>query len=240
MASYIISVVAGYVEVLHDLSATGNSDDKKEALKRARNSLPFGYVKDFQNSVGSSGLLKKLTESLRGMISARIGKDTLQNFMYDKLMGRATRANISNLNTVIKKYSPLLFLVAISVAGWFDELVAFESETAWGIQGEDAVATWFNNSTSRDMTPVKERTDINSENKNRRTRNIRQTFARNLKKLNDEESEAGLWFNTIAKVYLSLLGKQHCQNYSDGGDGGSNIGGGWEMARGRLRFTAQQ
>jgi len=236
MASYIISVLAGFVDALHDLSAAGL---KGEALKRARKSLPFGYVKDFQNSVGSSGLLKQLTESLRGMISARIGKDTLQRGSCKDLKCRETRANISDLNTVIKKYSPLLFLVAISVAGWFDELAACESETAWGIHGEDAVA-WLNKSIYRDMAPLRKRTDIATKRKKRIIKSFRQKFSRNLDKLNDEESEAGLWFNTIAKVYLSLLGKQHCQNYSDGGDGGSKRGGGWEMARGRLGFTAQQ
>ena len=113
MATFILSIVAGLIDALHELelpSITGACVAKKEALKRARKSFSYAYASTFKNPVGP---LKQLIDYVRGKMEARIGCDALQMQSQDVLKDRATRAGVSNLDKVIDESSPLLFLVAI-------------------------------------------------------------------------------------------------------------------------------
>jgi hypothetical protein len=223
MAFFILSVIAGFIDALHDLelpSVTGACVDKKEALKRARKSLPWAYVVSFQNSVGPlNQQLNQLIDYVSRKMEARIGSDALQMQSHELLKARATRANASDLDTVFQESSPLLFLVAIKVAGWFDELVAPPS--AWGIQGED-VANWLKMSRNRDLIPWRKRIDVRKDQIDKDIYNFLQRFRR-VKVWETDEAKARWWLINISKEYLVILGKHHVLNY--GGNGGGNGGG---------------
>ena len=233
MATFILSVVAGLIDALHELelpSITGACVAKKEALKRARKSFSYAYASTFKNPVGP---LKQLIDYVRGKMEARIGCDALQMQSQDLLKDRATRAGVSNLDKVIDEASPLLFLVAIIVAGWFDELVdtppaevSAGSESAW-VQGELAVDKWLDHSRNRDLVPWRMRMDVGKEQMEKDISNFLKRFRR-VKVWGSESHEemARRWLENISTEYVDNLGMDHVVNYSNGGGGGGGSGGG--------------
>ena len=230
MATFILSVVAGLIDALHELelpSITGACVAKKEALKRARKSFCYAYASTFKNPVGP---LKQLVDYVRGKMEARIGCDALQMQSQDLLKDRATRAGVSNLDKVIDEASPLLFLVAIIVAGWFDELVdtppaevSTGSESAW-VQGELAVSKWLDHSRNRDLVPWRMRRDVGKEQMEKDISNFLKRFRRVA--VESHEEMARRWLEYISTEYVDNLGMDHVVNYSNGGGSGGGSGAG--------------
>jgi hypothetical protein len=232
MATFILSVVAGLIDALHELelpSITGACVAKKEALKRARKSFSYAYASTFKNPVGP---LKQLIDYVRGKMEARIGCDALQMQSQDLLKDRATRAGVSNLDKVIDEASPLLFLVAIIVAGWFDELVdtppaevSAGSESAW-VQGEVAVDKWLDHSRNRDLVPWRMRRDVGKEQMEKDISNFLKRFRRVAVWGHESHEEiARRWLKYISTEYVNNLGMDHVVNYSNGGGSGGGSGG---------------
>ena len=240
MANYLSSVVAGFVEALHKLSLVDENglSDKPEAFKRIMKSMPPEVLVASMDTAGSFARLKAV---LNGMVHSRIGEDSTQVEYRNLLTARATNKNTSNLDTVARtgvKAKPLLFLVALDIAGWLVDsvgppLAANESYTGrgWEICDDDEkVGAWSKQARTCDLEAWRKREDAATEVLNKQIANFQQKFRSRGPANETETDKTKRWMEMLAEEYLSLLGAKKIANYisfavGEGGGGVGDLGG---------------